>query len=155
MILRTYFDNVMIWNKSLSLSLTFSTSMQIHNSCICRLHFSRVGFKISPVLKMFVYLWHISQLDWIGFIIGYGVSTALRIVFRPTPFLTITRLTNVQISNKWIRCRWFWCASIASNSKMFDIWDLWQSPCSIDPDKSSPDWEQVSQKKSKDALYWD
>ena len=27
-------------------------------------------------------------LDWIGFTVGYGVSTALRIVFRPTPFLT-------------------------------------------------------------------
>ena len=97
--------------------------MQIHNSCICSLHFSRVGFKISPVLKMFVYLWHISQLDWIGFIIGYGVSTALRIVIRPTPFLTTTRLTNVQISNTWIRCRWFRCASIGSKCLIFGTFD--------------------------------
>ena len=28
----------------------------------------------------------VQSLDWIGFTIGYGVSTALRIVYQPTPF---------------------------------------------------------------------
>ena len=56
---------------SLSLSLTFSTSMQIHNSCICSLHFSRVGFKISPQMIFSKCLSiYDTYRNWIGFRVG-------------------------------------------------------------------------------------